>query len=64
MSSWWSRVRRGLGVAVLTWSAAASAGPWMEQGRPTAQAREAVQLLEAAADQGLLPQDYGTTAIT
>lgn len=63
MSSWWSRARRALGVVLLAWSAVAFAGPWVDAGRPTPQAREAVQLLLAAPSHGLLPQDYGAAAL-
>ncbi|MDE2371106.1 MAG: L,D-transpeptidase family protein [Burkholderiales bacterium] len=37
---------------------AAERSPWFEDGRPGAQARQAVELLAAAADQGLDPRDY------
>ena len=63
MSSWWSRARHGLRVAVLAWSTAACAGPWLHEGQPTPQAREAVKLLEAAPSHGLLPQDYGAAPL-
>ena len=48
-------------LALLLWACATAvtAAPlWLDQGRPTDAARQAVAVLESAADDGLQPEDY------
>ena len=59
---------RRCGAALALWAGCASVtaadGPlWFDAGRPSAQAREAVELLAAAASHGLEPQDYDALAL-
>lgn len=55
---------RALAAALLAWllwataSAATAAPPWLDEGRPTDAARQAVAQLASAADDGLQPEDY------
>ncbi|MEP6588997.1 MAG: peptidoglycan-binding protein, partial [Polaromonas sp.] len=62
-----SLVSRFAGAAALMGclgGAMAADGPlWFEGGRPDAQARQAVELLAAAASHGLEPQDYNARAL-
>jgi murein L,D-transpeptidase YcbB/YkuD len=53
----WLAVLAALGLCGAN-AARADAGSWFEAGRPNAQAREAVELLSAAASHGLAPRDY------
>ncbi|MDF1481450.1 L,D-transpeptidase family protein [Extensimonas sp. H3M7-6] len=39
------------------------AAPWLTEGRPTARAHEAVEILADAASEGLKPEDYSATAL-
>jgi len=39
------------------------AAPWLTEGRPTARAHEAVEILADAASEGLEPEDYSATAL-
>ncbi len=43
---------------------AAEGSPWFDGARPTSQARQAVELLSAAAGHGLEPQDYDADALS
>jgi L,D-transpeptidase YcbB len=58
------RWRACAGVLVLALSPLLAWGEsWFENGRPTAEARQAATLMAAAADHGLDPQDYGSQAL-
>lgn len=53
----------GLGRAAAAASVPAAASPWMQAGRPTALAAQAVLLLSRAAEHGLVPADYGADVL-
>lgn len=52
-------------LALWLWACSlpAQAGPWLINNRPTASAREAVEILADAASEGLEPEDYSATAL-
>lgn len=50
-------------VLSIVGSSAGASSPWIEGGRPSAQAHQAVQLLNDAASHGLDPADYGGQAL-
>lgn len=64
-----SVVKRLLGFGMALWAASAiatestSVNAWIHQGKPLPVAQEAVQILQAAADEGLNPADYDAAGL-
>lgn len=53
----------GAALLPLLWLSAQAATPWFEGERPSALARQAVDLLDLAPEHGLDPRDYGAAAL-